>query len=384
MSRPCILSLTAILAEIARAASGTGSSTRYWDCCKPSCAWPGKADVTNPPYTCDINDNPLSNYEAVSGCQSGGTAFTCTNQAPWAANSLISYGFAATAISGGTEASWCCACYALTFTSGKAKGKVMLVQSVNTGGDLSGNQFDLQIPGGGTGIFDGCTTEFGSSWGAQYGGISNRSECSALPAKLQAGCDWRFDWFGNADNPTHTFTQISCPAELTGVTGCVRNDDASFPKYVMPSPATWTAPSPTATAAAYAQCDSLTWDVAMLVGASKYVSSPLESMPQEFAPWNLPLLLAVRSRNRTVFFVIDRIDPEEQQHKLQFQVHPRGFNFFVFLLKICHDGNYPFDYLACYDNHCDWGFDADQVWAMRWERLDRTNCLSSGEHMLNG
>lgn len=245
----------------------SNSHCRYWDCCKPSCAWPGKADVSNPTFTCDIKDNPLSNYEAVSGCESGGTAFTCTDQAPWAANSLVSYGFAATSISGGTESSWCCACYALTFTSGKAKGKVMLVQSVNTGGDLSGNQFDLQIPGGGTGIFDGCTAEFGGSWGAQYGGVSNRSQCAALPAKLQAGCEWRFDWFRGADNPAHTFTQVSCPAELTGVTGCVRDDDASFPKYVMPSPATWVAPSPTATAAAYAQCDSLTWDVAMLVCA---------------------------------------------------------------------------------------------------------------------
>ncbi|KAK7717149.1 hypothetical protein SLS63_010768 [Diaporthe eres] len=211
----------------------------------------------------------------------------------------------------------------------KAKGKVMLVQSVNTGGDLSGNQFDLQIPGGGTGIFDGCTTEFGSSWGAQYGGISNRSECSALPARLQAGCDWRFDWFGNADNPTHTFTQISCPAELTGVTGCVRDDDASFPKYVMP-------------------------------------------------------LLAVCSRNSAVFLVIDRFNPKEQQHKLQLQVHTRGFDFLDFLIQICHYGDYTFHYLACYDNHCGWGFDTDQVWSMRWEWLDRTNCLSSGEHMLNG
>lgn len=153
----------------------------------------------------------------------------------------------------------------------------MVVQSVNTGGDLSGNQFDLQIPGGGTGIFDGCTAEFGSSWGAQYGGVSNRSQCSTLPAKLQAGCEWRFDWFRNSDNPTHTFTQVACPAELTDVTGCVRDDDASFPEFVMPSPATWTAPTPTATAAAYAQCDSLTWDVPMLVGGPGYMSSlPLE------------------------------------------------------------------------------------------------------------
>ncbi|KAL1878211.1 homocitrate synthase lys21 [Diaporthe australafricana] len=252
-------------------------------------------EETNGSSAKKVKDSPLSNYEAVSGCESGGNAFTCTNQAPWAANSLVSYGFAATSISGGTESSWCCACYALTFTSGKAKGKVMLVQSVNTGGDLSGNQFDLQIPGGGTGIFDGCTSEFGSSWGAQYGGVSNETQCSTLPTKLQAGCDWRFDWFRNSDNPTHTFTQISCPAELTGVTGCVRDDDASFPKFVMPSPATWTAPTPTATAAAYAQCDSLTWDVPMLCPSGYYCSYVTD----------------LRSRNGAAFLVIDCIDPEE-------------------------------------------------------------------------
>lgn len=95
-------------------------------------------------------------------------------------------------------------------------------------------------------------------------------------------------------------------------------------------------------------------------------------------------LLAVRSRNRAIFLVIDRNIPEEQQHKLQFQVHTRDFHFFIFLIQICHDGDYPFDYLARYDNHCGWGFNTDQVWAVRWERLDRTNRLSSGEHMLNG
>ncbi|OLN81147.1 putative endoglucanase type K [Colletotrichum chlorophyti] len=58
------------------------------------------------------------------------------------------------------------------------------------------------MPGGGLGIFDGCTSQFGFQFpGARYGGVSSRSECSALPAKLQAGCQWRFDWFKNADNP---------------------------------------------------------------------------------------------------------------------------------------------------------------------------------------
>ncbi|KAJ9156486.1 Carbohydrate-binding module family 1 protein [Pleurostoma richardsiae] len=263
------LGLAAILPLGTGAVSGTGTTTRYWDCCKPSCAWPGKASVNNPVYTCDKNDQPLSDYNTKSGCDSG-TAYTCTNQSPWAVNDLVSYGYAATAISGQSESDWCCACYAVTLTSGKAKGKIMLIQSVNTGGDLSDNQFDLQIPGGGEGIFDGCTSEFGGIGGAQYGGISNRSECDAMPAKLQPGCYWRFDWFLNSDNPTHSFTQIQCPTELTSRTGCTRSDDSSYPKYTMPSVTTWNPPTPTETAAAYDQCDSLTWDVAKLCPSGYY------------------------------------------------------------------------------------------------------------------
>jgi hypothetical protein len=153
----------------------------------------------------------------------------------------------------------------VTFTSGKAKGKIMVVQSVNTGGDLGDNQFDLQIPGGGVGMFDGCSSQFGGLGGSRYGGISNRSDCASMPAALQPGCDWRFDWFNFADNPSHSFTQVSCPDELVNRSGCRRNDDADFPKFTMPSPATWASPIPTATAAAWDQCDSLLWDVAKLV-----------------------------------------------------------------------------------------------------------------------
>lgn len=91
----------------------------------------------------------------------------------------------------------------------------------------------------------------------------------------------------------------------------------------------------------------------------------------------------MRSRNRTVFLVIDLISPE-QQHELQFQVHTRGFDPLVFFIQICHDGDYPYDDLARHDNHCGWGFDTDQVWAMRWKWLDWTDCLSTGEHMLIG
>ena len=85
------------------------------------------------------------------------------------------------------------------------------------------------MPGGGFGIFNGCTPEWGTpvgGWGAQYGGISDRSQCDSFPSALQPGCYWRFDWFQDADNPTVTFQQVECPAALTAKTGCVRANDA--------------------------------------------------------------------------------------------------------------------------------------------------------------
>ncbi|KAK3682803.1 RlpA-like double-psi beta-barrel-protein domain-containing protein-containing protein [Podospora appendiculata] len=228
------VSFAVVLPLTAQAASGTGKSTRYWDCCKPSCSWSGKASVTQPVFACDANNNPLSNVDTKSGCD-GGSAYTCASQTPWAINDQLAYGFAATAISGGTEASWCCGCYALTFTSGPVAGKTMVVQSTSTGGDLGTNHFDLAMPGGGVGIFDGCTKEFGGLAGAQYGGISSASQCASFPSALQPGCNWRFDWFKNADNPSFTFTQVQCPAEIVAKTGCRRSDDGNFPVYTPPA-----------------------------------------------------------------------------------------------------------------------------------------------------
>ncbi|KAI8667474.1 hypothetical protein LRP88_00772 [Fusarium phalaenopsidis] len=225
--------LIALVGPLAvHAASGNGHSTRYWDCCKPSCSWGGKASVSAPALTCDKNDNPISDANAKSGCD-GGSAFACTNYSPFAVNDNLAYGFAATKLAGGSESTWCCACYALTFTTGPVKGKTMVVQSTNTGGDLGENHFDLQMPGGGVGIFDGCSSQFGGSGlgGAQYGGISSRSDCDKFPELLKDGCYWRFDWFQNADNPDFTFEQVQCPKALTDISGCVRDDDKTFPAY---------------------------------------------------------------------------------------------------------------------------------------------------------
>lgn len=114
----------------------------------------------------------------------------------------------------------------LTFTSGPAKGKTHIVQATNTGGDLGENHFDLAMPGGGVGLFNACTNQWGAppnGWGKQYGGISSRSECDNFPEKLKDGCYWRFDFFANSDNPDVTFEEVTCPKALTDRSGCIRN-----------------------------------------------------------------------------------------------------------------------------------------------------------------
>ena len=109
----------------------------------------------------------------------------------------------------------------------------MVVQVTNTGSDLAGfpNHFDLQLPGGGVGLFtNGCSTQYGApatGWGAQYGGVSSDSQCSQLPTALQPGCHFIFGWFQNANNPTMSITRTVCPTSLTTISGCKRSDDSA-------------------------------------------------------------------------------------------------------------------------------------------------------------
>lgn len=147
ISPKSLSTLLFLITSINAQASGSGTTTRYWDCCKPSCSWTKKltlASGAHPVTTCDASDNPLADYDAKSGCDGGG-AYMCTNQMPWAVSDTLSYGFAAASIAGGNEASWCCACYELTFTSGPVIGKKLIVQTTNTGGDLGSNHFDLAV-----------------------------------------------------------------------------------------------------------------------------------------------------------------------------------------------------------------------------------------------
>jgi len=210
----------------------TGKTTRYWDCCLASCSWQENtkdAGAKGVVRSCKIDGmtsfTDLSNlWQVKSGCN-GGSVYMCNDQQPWAINENVAYGFVA-------SHEKCCTCQRLKFTSGPVAGKQMIVQTTNTGGDLSQNHFDIQMPGGGIGIFDGCTSQFGGShnWGERYGGIKSASECANLPGVLKQGCEWRFNWFKNADNPSVVFERVQCPKELTDITGCVPGDDASAKK----------------------------------------------------------------------------------------------------------------------------------------------------------
>jgi len=203
--------------------SGSGKTTRYWDCCKPSCSWDGKTAVSSPVKTCAANGVDVLATSVQSGCN-GGSAYTCNNNQPFVKNN-IGYGFVAGSVQGQAESRSCCACYELTFTSSTVVGQKMIVQVTNTGSDLSTSHFDIQIPGGGVGIFNGCSSQWGApsdGWGARYGGVASAADCSQLPTQLQAGCQFRFGWFKNADNPTMTYQEVTCPTELTSISGCVR------------------------------------------------------------------------------------------------------------------------------------------------------------------
>lgn len=144
------------------------------------------------------------------------------------------------------------ACYRITADSTK---KDLIVQSVNTGSDVSGNQFDLQVGDGGAGIFDVCAG--GSTpgkdsmfpgpysedvWGHQYGGVDDRDQCANLPLHpavdapmknagddLVTLCEFSFDQGVRGDgghNPSIlSIGRVQCPEELVHMTQIQRNDD---------------------------------------------------------------------------------------------------------------------------------------------------------------
>lgn len=223
-----------------------GFTTRYWDCCKPHCGWPGNAG--NPISSCDRNNMSLGGDHGASSACEGGPAHMCWNYVPQTNGDNIAYAFAA---HNGVP---CGACFQLDFTgesknpkpetghdfgSQSLQGKSMIVQVINTGG-IEPGQFDLLVPGGGVGDFDACSDQWGGvELGERYGGFflacQKEHDFEYEPARqcardwcdrafsdkpeLHAGCSWFVEWFALADNPTMTYKQVDCPSELSSVSG---------------------------------------------------------------------------------------------------------------------------------------------------------------------
>ena len=148
-----------------------GTYIRYWDCCKPSCSWNGKGDVDSPVRACSAETGKVTDATSrfrlrrrhggvlhvepaldliMMACRwasrrrrRGATPMdsmetrTAASASSWSGPVSTSYG-------GGAHSD--------------IVGKSHIIQVTNIGYDVTGDHsFDLQIPGGGQGIFDsGC------------------------------------------------------------------------------------------------------------------------------------------------------------------------------------------------------------------------------------
>jgi len=231
-----------------------GYNTRFWDCCKPHCAWESNVPAGMTPFrTCNIDGKTLSSdpYDQ-SGCTDG-SSYMCNKYIPWAVNSTLSYGFGAT-----SHGDVCGKCFEMQFTgegyhganpgAAAIAGKRMIIQAINVGHDVAGGQIDIMVPGGGVGAYNGCSDQWGipnDQLGAQYGGlltacqeIYGHQDHEALKNCLRSkneklfrsrgltqmakGLDWYIDWYEAADNPVIVYSEVSCPRELVNISGMQR------------------------------------------------------------------------------------------------------------------------------------------------------------------
>ncbi|MBR2469528.1 MAG: glycosyl hydrolase family 5 [Fibrobacter sp.] len=245
--------------------SGNGWNSRYWDACKPHCAWSEKVDANANPYqiarNCSIQDEEIPAFTksedgtwlkgTVSACDNGGFAFACTDMIPVAVNDTLAYAFVA-----GPPTQGCGKCYHFQYdghfhnegdynkpkeTHKALAGKHIIAMASNIGHDVDGGttQFDLMVPGGGVGAFDALSRQTGFDMrnGIEgYGGFLTNCQreigtdasleayqscvkgyCSrafsSIPNLLQ-GCNWFADWFMAADNPNFYWEEVECPQYL--------------------------------------------------------------------------------------------------------------------------------------------------------------------------
>ncbi|CBQ72891.1 related to Endoglucanase 1 precursor [Sporisorium reilianum SRZ2] len=234
-----VIALTAAsVGFFAPAAVKATDATMYYDCCKPSGSWMGKAPVYNPVATCladgkTIVTGPKRDDPNSSGC-GGGNEFQCSCQQPWtdAVNPTVGYAFAA--MTSTTESENECACYVATF-SGAKSGKIntLFYQVINDGGDVTSDGLDILVPGMGVGAMtQGCKNQWPNSdiskWGKQYGGLDrDAAGCKNLPEDLQHGCMWRMTDWGDSVTMQGKPQRVRCSKGHIDRTGCQRKDEPS-------------------------------------------------------------------------------------------------------------------------------------------------------------
>jgi hypothetical protein len=169
---------------------------------------------------------------------------TCTSQIPFTVDGCDEMAFAFAAVPAANGGS-CGKCFQLTFTgeghynstndnTRKMKGKKLIIMATNIGGDVQQGQFDIMIPGGGVGMFNGCASMGWGSQGEQYGGLLSDCEketgysagkyASCLTEKCnksfandeeaKKGCLFLATWMKAAGNPEHNYVEVECPDVL--------------------------------------------------------------------------------------------------------------------------------------------------------------------------
>ncbi|EAR82809.1 glycoside hydrolase family 45 protein (macronuclear) [Tetrahymena thermophila SB210] len=219
-------------------------------------------------------------YNTANVCDTGSfgksqdqVAYMCTHQALGSCqlqkavqadgySSFAEYGFGG--YGSNPPSNYCCRCFQIQVQDGDAPAKDIIVQGINTGGDVNSNQFDLSMIAGGFGANNGCANQVfawnGGAWdgragAAQYsqsaagnwcsdptsdnsrcqnaysGGITKKSDCAKLPnSNLTQLCEYSFDskWRTNNGNRDTIMKEVRCPAGLIKLSGCNR-DDPSLP-----------------------------------------------------------------------------------------------------------------------------------------------------------
>ena len=215
-------------------------ATHFWDCCRPAFSYDHpKANLYAPVDACQKDGNTLlpASANGKNGCD-GGDQFACNCMQPWvdSVDPELAYGFGAwnhVNPDGTTES----ACYLTEFLPQDPNGKPMkirkiILQNINTSEGIPHDSWDMMLAGGGVGEYNkGCSNQWGTDWGKQYGGVGTKESCCGLPEGLRSSCLFRFTVFGDNPGLASTPTRVRCPVGIIDRSGSQRADDAQVAPY---------------------------------------------------------------------------------------------------------------------------------------------------------